>query len=295
MNKDDPIADEAISSEEKWSMYVDHFIQLSSTEGLLPHHHHQLYNPTQRRQRQSNLYNSASVGGAPNSATNSSSGGGGGSNVSSQQQFYHPHQPILMVGSDPFLRRNLPTSIPSEPPTNVLTRSGLELKICLNTYKIFFVEHTEDFFMRFRAKERISFQKPNDVQDLGDGDDGIVKVEDGVSDNGVEMRGNNVDLGINNINIPDHDNVHEVGKQYLTQSFINTIIMQRLSRDMLIRKKKWDRWHLARRKELTMLDSMDPIVADEKNEPSITVSATIDGTTNSLSLSPPSNIDNNIE
>jgi paired amphipathic helix protein Sin3a len=42
----------------------------------------------------------------------------------------------------------LPDTIPDEPPTNVETRSGLELKICLNTYKIFFVNNTEDYFYR---------------------------------------------------------------------------------------------------------------------------------------------------
>ena len=47
--------------------------------------------------------------------------------------------------------RVLPNVIPTEPPKNVQTHSGLELKICLNTYKIFFVENTEDFFKRTNA------------------------------------------------------------------------------------------------------------------------------------------------
>jgi paired amphipathic helix protein Sin3a len=53
---------------------------------------------------------------------------------------------------EPFLQRNLPKSIPDEPPTNIETKSGLELKICVNTYKIFFVDNTEDFFYRRRSK-----------------------------------------------------------------------------------------------------------------------------------------------
>ncbi|KAJ3114140.1 Transcriptional regulatory protein sin3 [Phlyctochytrium bullatum] len=89
LSKDDVVADDSISSEEKWSLYVDHFIQLSATEGV--------------RLR---------------------------------------HRP------GPFLRRNLPNRVSDDPPTDVETRSGLELKICLNTYKIFFVENTEDYFRR---------------------------------------------------------------------------------------------------------------------------------------------------
>jgi hypothetical protein len=98
LGKEDSISDETVSSEERWSLYVDHFIQLSTTQGIrMPH----------RR--------------------------------------------------EPFLRRNLPLKAPDEPPIGVETRSGLELKICINTYKIFFVEHTEDYFCR-RA-ERASAMK----------------------------------------------------------------------------------------------------------------------------------------
>ncbi|KAJ3094926.1 Transcriptional regulatory protein sin3 [Phlyctochytrium planicorne] len=92
LSKDDTLVDDSISSEEKWSLYVDQYIQLSATEGV--------------RLR---------------------------------------HRP------GPFLRRNHPSRVPDDPPTDVETRSGLELKICLNTYKIFFVENTEDYFRRRRA------------------------------------------------------------------------------------------------------------------------------------------------
>jgi paired amphipathic helix protein Sin3a len=88
LSKDDDFGDDSITSEEKWSLYVDHFVQLSTTEG----------GRLKRR--------------------------------------------------EPFLKRTLPDSIADEVPSNVETRSGLELKICLNTYKIFFVNNTEDFFVR---------------------------------------------------------------------------------------------------------------------------------------------------
>ncbi len=87
--KNDHFNDESITAEEKWSLYVDHFVQLSTTEG------------------------------------------------------------VRLKGSEPFLKRTLPESIPEDPPTNIETQSGLELKICVNTYKIFFVHNTEDFFKRF--------------------------------------------------------------------------------------------------------------------------------------------------
>jgi paired amphipathic helix protein Sin3a len=93
LGKEENMLDDSITPEEKWSLYVDHFVQLSTAEGI-------------RYKRR-----------------------------------------------EPFLKRNLPSNISEEPPTNVETRSGLELKICVNTYKIFFVDNTEDYFCR---KERCS-------------------------------------------------------------------------------------------------------------------------------------------
>jgi hypothetical protein len=46
------------------------------------------------------------------------------------------------------LKRNLPASVSKEPLSQIESKSGLELKICMNTYKIFFVEGTEDYFHR---------------------------------------------------------------------------------------------------------------------------------------------------
>jgi paired amphipathic helix protein Sin3a len=88
LGKEDHISDDALTAEEKWTFYVDQFVQLSANEKL-----------------------------------------------SSKNR-------------EPFLRRNLPNSVDREPPQNVETKSGLELKICMNTYKIFFVDNTEDYFYR---------------------------------------------------------------------------------------------------------------------------------------------------
>ncbi|KAJ1557580.1 Transcriptional regulatory protein sin3, partial [Nowakowskiella sp. JEL0078] len=88
IGKEESATDNTISKEEKWSIYVDHFVQIYSSEG-----------PRLKRR-------------------------------------------------EPFLRRNFPRKVVVESPGNVQTRSGLELKICVNTYKIFFVENTEDFFRR---------------------------------------------------------------------------------------------------------------------------------------------------
>jgi paired amphipathic helix protein Sin3a len=93
LGREDHITDESISSEERWSLYVDQFVQLSATEG------------------------------------------------------------VNMRRREPFLKRNLPTEVGDEPPQNVETSSGLELKICVNTYKIFFVDNTEDYFRRISAEE----------------------------------------------------------------------------------------------------------------------------------------------
>lgn len=91
MGKEDQVTDDTISSEEKWSLYVDQFVQLSSNENA---------------------------------------------NFKSR---------------NPFCKRCLPTHVGEDPPLNVETKSGLELKICVNTYKIFFVDNTEDYFRRKRS------------------------------------------------------------------------------------------------------------------------------------------------
>ncbi|KAF9433156.1 Transcriptional regulatory protein sin3 [Entomortierella beljakovae] len=88
LSKNDYTLDTAISSEEKWGYYIDSYVLLTPTEGVLPSSF-----PT-------------------------------------------------------FLKRNLPSNIPEEPQQDIITHSGLEVKICINTYKIFFVNTTEDFFER---------------------------------------------------------------------------------------------------------------------------------------------------
>ncbi|OUM63677.1 hypothetical protein PIROE2DRAFT_9749 [Piromyces sp. E2] len=92
ISKEDYLTDTSVSSEEKWSVYVDRYMQLGATEG------------------------------------------------------------IHIKPNEPFLRRNLPQVIPDEPPTNLVMHSGLELKICVNTYKLFFVNNTEDYFRRCNVK-----------------------------------------------------------------------------------------------------------------------------------------------
>ncbi|KAJ3145353.1 Transcriptional regulatory protein sin3 [Irineochytrium annulatum] len=96
LSKDDAPIDDPISSEEKWSLYVDHFIQLSAT-------------PTMP---------------------------------------ILPSRPSYYGVPRPFLQRSLPPDTKKAAPEGSETRSGLELKICLNTYKIFFVENTEDYYIR---------------------------------------------------------------------------------------------------------------------------------------------------
>lgn len=88
LGKEDHISDDSFTAEEKWSFYVDQFVQLSTNAKLID------------------------------------------------------------KAREPFLKRSLPATVSREPPSRIVTRSGLELKICMNTYKIFFVEGTEDYFYR---------------------------------------------------------------------------------------------------------------------------------------------------
>ncbi|KAJ1930185.1 hypothetical protein IWQ60_000510 [Tieghemiomyces parasiticus] len=59
-----------------------------------------------------------------------------------------PTEGVAFHGQCPFLRRNLPREAPADPTPPVVSHSGLEVKIHFNTYRICFVTHSEDFFMR---------------------------------------------------------------------------------------------------------------------------------------------------
>ncbi|KAG1721864.1 uncharacterized protein EDB91DRAFT_1064220 [Suillus paluster] len=54
----------------------------------------------------------------------------------------------------PFLRKNVPASVTSSTPA-VLARSALETKVCVRTYRLFFVSGTEDFLWRIPSKEDV--------------------------------------------------------------------------------------------------------------------------------------------
>jgi paired amphipathic helix protein Sin3a len=99
LGKDDYSDDTTISQEEKWSLYVDRFVQLNATEGH-----------TFRRR-------------------------------------------------EPFLKRHLPSEVPNDPPNNIVTHSGLELKICVNTYRITWVQNTEDYFHHKQEKSSKKLQQ----------------------------------------------------------------------------------------------------------------------------------------
>ncbi|KAK0449645.1 uncharacterized protein EV420DRAFT_1646964 [Desarmillaria tabescens] len=47
----------------------------------------------------------------------------------------------------PFLRKNLPTTIPTE--ANIKTSDGLKIKVCVRTYRLFFVSDSEDYLPIF--------------------------------------------------------------------------------------------------------------------------------------------------
>ncbi|KAF9525755.1 hypothetical protein CPB83DRAFT_859047 [Crepidotus variabilis] len=54
----------------------------------------------------------------------------------------------------PFLRRNLPESVKDAPP-DVSSQDGLEIKVCVRTYRLFYVSHTEDFMWKSRSKDEM--------------------------------------------------------------------------------------------------------------------------------------------
>ncbi|CAI2174413.1 5664_t:CDS:10 [Funneliformis geosporum] len=81
-----------------------------------------------------------------------------GSAVSSEEKWAYymysymslnPTEGVSAKTDRPFLKRNLPSVEGSERILpNVLTRNGLEIKICINSYHVFFVNNTEDSFRR---------------------------------------------------------------------------------------------------------------------------------------------------
>ncbi|KAJ7274574.1 hypothetical protein B0H12DRAFT_1089258, partial [Mycena haematopus] len=54
----------------------------------------------------------------------------------------------------PFLRKNLPAAVQNVP-LNVLTQDGLEIKICVRTYRLFYVSASEDYLFRLRTFEQV--------------------------------------------------------------------------------------------------------------------------------------------
>ncbi|KAJ7178645.1 hypothetical protein C8R43DRAFT_974110 [Mycena crocata] len=50
----------------------------------------------------------------------------------------------------PFMRKNLPAAVKNAPP-NVMTQDGLEIKICVRTYRLFYVAESEDYLFKLRT------------------------------------------------------------------------------------------------------------------------------------------------
>ncbi|PPQ82593.1 hypothetical protein CVT25_007107 [Psilocybe cyanescens] len=54
----------------------------------------------------------------------------------------------------PYLRRNLPPAVRETTP-DASSQDGLEIKVCLRTYRLFYVSHTEDIMWKYRNKEEM--------------------------------------------------------------------------------------------------------------------------------------------
>ena len=50
--------------------------------------------------------------------------------------------------------RNLPAFVRDVPP-DVSSQDGLEIKVCVRTYRLFYVSFTEDFMWKYRNKEEM--------------------------------------------------------------------------------------------------------------------------------------------
>ncbi|KAF8156921.1 hypothetical protein B0H34DRAFT_711197 [Crassisporium funariophilum] len=54
----------------------------------------------------------------------------------------------------PYLRRNLPAAI-RDAPLELSSQDGLEVKVCIQTYRLFYVPRKEDFMWKYRSKEEM--------------------------------------------------------------------------------------------------------------------------------------------
>ncbi|KAF7312188.1 HDAC-interact domain-containing protein [Mycena indigotica] len=73
------------------------------------------------------------------------------------ESFVSPHLSEGVLASrvrQPFLRRNLPAAA-RRPPPNAMTADGLEIKVCVQTYKLFYVAQTEDYLFKPRSREEV--------------------------------------------------------------------------------------------------------------------------------------------
>jgi len=55
----------------------------------------------------------------------------------------------------PFLRKNLPAAAVQDAPPNVVTQDGLEIKICVRTYRLFYVSASEDYLFKLRTYDDV--------------------------------------------------------------------------------------------------------------------------------------------
>jgi paired amphipathic helix protein Sin3a len=138
LRQEDYILDDYISSEEKWSLYVDHFVQLSKESAVL-----------KRKEPFLSRNLPKDIGEELPKNVFTHSGTGGGAWVRGR---LGTHIGLLLLHACYLIQSPPPSPLPPlhHPSSTAPPRPGLELKICVNTYKIFFVDGTEDFFFRKR-------------------------------------------------------------------------------------------------------------------------------------------------
>ncbi|CAO1622068.1 unnamed protein product [Sympodiomycopsis kandeliae] len=174
LSRDDPSADlppyigvglgaaegaEEKLKEERWLYYISSYALWAPTEGL----HGEAKGPFLKRNlRQANA---AAIKQAAQS--NGASSGGSGSSPEKNAGEESSNGAAVVAAANgsaasPALSLNTPqTSPPPLPPTGsgpgsvkYVTSSGLEIKVCLSTYRLFFVSGTEDTFARAQVARR---------------------------------------------------------------------------------------------------------------------------------------------
>lgn len=155
LTKDEYLTEQLLTPNQEWSLYVDSFIQTRQTRPSLlgAPGSTRLAEITKTKNFLKGNFNLASLYGDKLTQENVIKSAKEGIQAEGPDSEFIRAQTLLHSSRRPFLQRNLPKEIPVETSRDVITNSALQIKICSNTYKMFFLSGTEDYFFRINHQK----------------------------------------------------------------------------------------------------------------------------------------------